>query len=738
MINTETSMEIKIQEAFEDMLETCQAQEEDKKRITYAFKMANKGHTGMVRKSGEPYIFHPIAVAKIVAEEIGLGTDSVICALLHDVVEDTDITLDDISKEFNREIAHIIDGLTKIKGVFEEKGWVERQAESVRKILLTLGQDIRVILIKIADRLHNMRTMDSMPKHKQFRIASETLYIYAPIAHRLGLYKIKSELEDLCMKYTQTNIYKDIARKLNEKKVERESYIAEFIAPIRKSLEENGFGKFRIFGRPKHIFSIFNKIRSKKVEFNEIFDLFAIRIILEVDGDLQKEKAECWRCYSIITDCYKSKTERLRDWISTPKGNGYESLHTTVMGPRGKWVEVQIRTERMDRVAERGVAAHWRYKGHKSSAQLDNWLEGIRDFLSNKSGENAIEFITDFRHALYDSEVYVFTPKGDLKSLPKGSTVLDFAFEIHSEIGCRCLGAKIDGHLKPISYELKDGDQVEILTSKKQHPTEEWLNYARTSRARTKIKSELKNRKKQEAEMGKEILERKLRSLKVKYNKNVINELVNHYKMPDSLEFFYQIATKGFDLNELKKLKFKGDKIVIVKEKAPEAIDQEKLAARYKGPAAEDVGINVFGGFADRIDYSIASCCKPIPGDDVFGFITISKGIRIHRTDCPNSTDLINKYPYRIVSTKWAKQSKDLLFMTSLKINGIDDVGLVNKLTSIISSDLKLNMRSISLDAKDGIFEGRIIIFVKDKSELNVLIKKLKNVEGIFSVDRLS
>ncbi len=741
MIKTQVYNEEQVRAAFEDMLETCSVRNaNERKRIEYAYKIAEEAHRGMARKSGEPYILHPIAVAKIVSEEIGLGPTSVICALLHDVVEDTDISLDDLQKAFNREIAQIIDGLTKIKGVFESKNWVEQQAESVRKILLTLGDDIRVVLIKIADRLHNMRTMDAMPSHKQIRIASETMYIYAPIAHRLGLYRIKSELEDLSMKYTNREIYSDIARKLNEKKNEREAFIKQFIDPLKQKLTEHGFKEFRIFGRPKHIFSIWNKIKTKKVSFENIYDLFAIRIIVDVHGTMEQEKAECWKVYSIITSLYQPKPDRLRDWISTPKGNGYESLHTTVMGPHGKWIEVQIRTERMDKIAERGVAAHWRYKGHKSNGKFDIWLSKIRDFLASKDTDSAIEFITDFRHNLYESDIYVFTPRGDIRNLPHGASVLDFAFDVHTEVGSSCIGAKIDGHLYPITHKLKNGDQVEILTSKKQKPNEEWLNHTITSRARTKIKSILKNAKRKEAEIGKEMLERKLRNLKVRFNKNVINELVHHFKMQDSLEFYFAIATNKFDLKQLKDLTFNGDKIVVKKEKETQSINEEIINKRIRDNTPKDDGhaISVFGGFADRIDYSVASCCEPLPGDDVFGFITISKGIRIHRTDCPNANDLRQRYPYRVVSTKWAKQSQDVLFLTNIRINGMDDVGLVNKLTSIISDELKLNMRAISLDAKDGIFEGKITVFVKNKQQLSQLIKKLRAVEGIFTVERLS
>ncbi|OWY23134.1 bifunctional (p)ppGpp synthetase/guanosine-3',5'-bis(diphosphate) 3'-pyrophosphohydrolase [Sphingobacteriales bacterium UPWRP_1] len=726
-----------IKAKYHEMITFCGVLSEyDRKRLDSAFELALIQHEGTRRKSGEPYIYHPIAVARIVAEEIGgLDVTSIICALLHDVVEDTPITLEYIEKHFSHSVAKIIDGLTKITGFFEKRNLANKTAENLRKLLLTLGEDIRVILIKLADRLHNMRTLNSMPENKQLTIASETLFLYAPLAHRLGLYRIKSELEDLAMKYTEKDLYKEIATKLQNTKKVREEYIAAFIAPIVERLPKIGITKFRVFGRPKHIYSIANKIKHKEVPFEEIYDLFAIRIILDLPSQAD-EKSICWNVYAMVSDLYNPNPDRLRDWIASPRSNGYESLHTTVMGPNGKWVEVQIRSERMDAIAEKGIAAHWKYKGGKSEGKYEKWLEKVRELLSEKS-ENAVEWLNSFRHELYESEIFVYTPKGEMKFLPVGASVLDFAFEIHTDLGCSCIGAKIDGKLQPISYKLKNGDQIEVLTNKKQNPSEQWLNFTVTGRARSKIKSFLQNERRIVAEAGKEMLERKLRALKLNYSQNVINELVNYFRFSDSLDFFYAIATEAFDLAELKNIKFNGEEIDYTqKGKKPTPIDDGEIQLKGDEIAASD--ISIFGGFADRVDFSIANCCKPVSGDEVFGFVTIGKGIRIHRTDCPNARQLITEYPYRVVSVKWGKSASDPLFLASLRINGIDDIGLVNKITNIISGELKVNMRSISLNARDGIFEGEIHVFVKDNTQLKQLIKKLREVEGVYSVTRIN
>ncbi len=719
-------------EASKQLLIACDpANEAEKERIERAIAVAYDAHKGMMRKAGGPYILHPIEVAHIVASEIGLGATSVICALLHDVVEDTDLTLEDLQREFGAKVTHIVDGLTKMK--VYNKSWVVQKAENFKKILFALGKDVRVILIKLADRLHNMRTMDAMPSHKQELISNETLFLYTPIAHRLGLYRIKSELEDLSIKYTQRVIYKEIAGKLAETKRSREKFIKEFIEPVREKLKEGGIGGFAIYGRPKHIFSILNKMRNKGVRFEEIYDLFAIRIVIKADG--KEGKALCWKAYSIVTDLYRPNPGRLRDWISNPKSNGYESLHTTVMGPKGKWVEVQIRTVIMNEIAEKGVAAHWKYKGGRAEGQFDDWLQKVREYLQNPQG-TAVDLLHDFRHNLYVNNIYVFTPRGDVRTLPSGATILDFAFDIHTDLGCTCIGAKIDGKLYPISHKLKSGDQIEIITSKKQKPSEDWLNATVTSKARTKIRQVLKSEKRKVAEMGKEILARKLKSIKVQMSNNLIEELAHYFKYQDRLEFLYQIAQKKFDFSQLKQLNIVGEKIVVSREIKPNTINVEELNIPTSEP--DDVDIHIFEGFADKVDYSIANCCSPMAGDEVFGFITVGKGIRIHRKSCSNALDLCTRYPYRIVKIRWNKANKDVLFLTHIRINGIDDIGLVNKLTSIISSELKINMRSISLDARDGLFEGNIEVYMKDNKELKLLMKKLGRVEGIHKIERIS
>ncbi|MCB0514579.1 MAG: bifunctional (p)ppGpp synthetase/guanosine-3',5'-bis(diphosphate) 3'-pyrophosphohydrolase [Bacteroidetes bacterium] len=722
----------RIQTAANHLIATSRAKlgEDAVPDIQKAVNLAIEAHSNQRRKSGEAYIFHPIAVAQIVVDEVGLGKDSVIAALLHDVVEDTDVTLEYIEKLFGTVISRLVDGLTKIKGLTHQSSEVAKQAENLRKILLTLSEDIRTILIKIADRLHNMRTLNSLAEIKQVRISSETLYIYAPLAHRLGLYAIKTELEDLSLKHTRPQIYKDIAKRLEQTKRDRELYINEFITPINKLLEENHIENARIFGRPKSIHSIWNKIRSKGVEFEEIYDLFAIRII--VDVPLHEEKAACWRIFSIITDVYRYNPDRTRDWISFPKSNGYESLHLTVLGPSGKWVEVQIRTKRMDEIAEKGVAAHWKYKGGKSDVALESWLVRVREFVKNPTSTNAVDFMNDFKHNLYDADIFVFTPKGDLKMMPSGSSVLDFAFEIHTEVGSHCLSAKVNGKLCPISYKLKSGDQVEILTSSKQKPNEDWLNYTVTSRARSKIKAILKEEIRKEGQNGKEIFERKLRALKLPYSIALVDDLVNYFKTGDSLNFFYQIATGGFNLDELKKLTFVGGRLKNLTAKKASVVNEE---------VANDAALNreadilIFGGM-DNIDYSIARCCNPQSGDPVFGFITINQGIKIHHQNCPNAADLRKNYSYRIVTTKWNKQNNNVAFLTGLRVIGMDNVGLINRLTKIISDEMKINMRSISFDTDSGVFEGNITVYVENNTQLKKLIKRLYEVEGVQNVKR--
>jgi GTP pyrophosphokinase len=697
----------------------------DRKLIRNAFEIAAEAHKTMRRKSGEPYILHPLAVARIVVEEIGLGVRSTICSLLHDTVEDTDISLEDVQTQFGSEIAKIVDGLTKISNVMDINA--SQQAENFRKILLTLTDDPRVILIKLADRLHNMRTMDSMKQEKQLKISSETVYVYAPLAHRMGLYNIKTEMEDLAMKYLEPGTYREIARKLSETKRERTRYINEFIKPLQEKLTQAGIS-FEMYGRPKSIHSIWNKMKKKGVSFEEVYDLFAIRII--VDSAPEKEKEECWKVYSMITDEYTPSPERLRDWLSNPKSNGYEALHTTVMGPQGKWVEVQIRSHRMDEIAEKGLAAHWKYKeGAQEENRFDKWLAQIREVITNQEVDS-VDFLHDFKLSFLAEEIYIYTPKGDVKMLPVGATALDFAFAVHSEVGVKCIGAKVNHKLVPISHKLRSGDQVEIITSNKQKPSEDWLNFVVTAKARAKIKDSLKEEKRTIAEDGKYTLQRKLEGLGVPFNQVNIDELVSFYKLASPLELFYGITVKSIDLKELKEFKINGDKL-----EAPKPVRQLEAKPEYNPAAKKDTELIIFGESSDRIMYTLANCCKPIPGDDVFGFVTTGKGLTIHRTNCSNAARLLANYGHRIVKTKWAK-NKEISFLTGLKIIGMDDVGVVNKITTIISGDLRLNISAITIESKEGVFEGTIKLFVHDKEELDELATRLKNLSGIHSVER--
>lgn len=713
---------------YRALLRACKPtmQKGDKKEIRKAFNMALESHKDMRRKSGEPYIYHPIAVAQIAAEEIGLGTTSIVCALLHDVVEDTDITLEDIEREFGKKTAKIIDGLTKISGVFDYNSSL--QAENFRKMLLTLADDVRVILIKLADRLHNMRTMDFMPRQKQLKIASETIYLYAPLAHRLGLYAIKSELEDLSMKYLEPDTYKYIATQLNEKKAERNLFIKKFVEPIEEILAEQGLVA-NIYGRPKSIHSIWNKMKKKNIPFEEVYDLFAIRVIL--DSPPEQEKADCWKAYSIVTDLYRPNPDRLRDWVSSPKGNGYESLHTTVMGPKGQWVEIQIRTLRMNEIAEKGFAAHWKYKESSNDNGLDQWIMKVREMLNNPEA-NALDFLDDFKMNLFSDEIFIFTPKGALIQLPLGATALDFAFEIHTDIGAKCIGAKVNHKLVPLSYKLQNGDQVEIITSGKQTPKEDWLNIVVTAKAKSKIKSSLKEEKRKIAEQGKETLERKLKSLKITYNTDNLNKLSYFFKLPSTQELFIGVAQGKIELKDLKDYLASEKEIESRGTVRNDGQQIEALLNKVKGPESD---VLLIGEDLQKIDYNLAACCNPIPGDDVFGFVTVNEGIKIHRTNCPNAAQLMANYGYRIVKAKWNRQ-QELTFLTGLHIIGIDDVGLINNLTKVISNDFKVNMRSITVDTDNGIFDGSMMIYVNDKEHLDRLIENLMEVKGITAVTR--
>ena len=712
---------------YKSLLRACadKINKEDKKEIRKAFNLAVEAHKKMRRKSGEPYIYHPIAVAHIAAKEIGLGSTSIICALLHDVVEDTDYNLNDIEKLFGKKVAKIIDGLTKIQDVFDKN--VSMQAENFRKMLLTLSDDVRVILIKLSDRLHNMRTLDAMPKAKQLKIASETLYLYAPLAHRLGLYSIKTEMEDLGLKFTKPEVYKAIAVGLKDTKEERKKYIGKFCKPIKEKLKEINLD-FSIKGRPKSIFSIRNKIVTKGVNFDNVFDKFAIRII--VDSTIENEKSDCWKVYSIVTDFYKPNPDRLRDWISTSKANGYESLHTTVMGDDGKWVEVQIRSKRMDEIAEKGYAAHWKYKqeGSKENS-LDVWIDNIRELLENPES-NAIDFIDDFKLNLYSGEIYIFTPGGDLKTLPKGATALDFAFSIHTDVGLKCMGVKVNGKLVPLSHPLSSGNQVEVITSSKQRPRKDWLRFVITARAKSKIKSALKEDQKRISEIGKEIAERKLRHLKIKFTPQTETELIKHFNTGTSLELYFRFGSGAISNTEIKqfsKLKNSGW--------------YQKIRNKIYGPPVfkikEEVNkkVIVFNDDDEVLDYEMAKCCNPISGDVIFGFLTVVDGIKIHRTDCPNAIQLRANYAYRILKSKWINKD-EIDFIATISIKGIDSLGLMNKVTQIISNQMNVNIKSINITSDDGVFEGIITLKVHNVAFLKELTTKLQKVEAITSITR--
>jgi guanosine-3',5'-bis(diphosphate) 3'-pyrophosphohydrolase len=715
--------------AYRGLLRACKRSRdrEDTKIIRKAFDVAMEAHKDMRRKSGEPYIYHPIAVARICAEEIGLGTTSIVCALLHDTVEDTDMTLENIEAMFGKKARMIIDGLTKMSGVFDQS--TSLQAENFRKMLLTLSDDVRVILIKLADRLHNMRTLGSMRRDKQLKIASETSYLYAPLSHRLGLYSVKSELEDLSLKYKEPEVYAEILGKLKKGQAVRTRFVNRFISPLKRELVTEGFN-FEIKGRPKSIYSIWNKMRKKGIPFEEVYDLFAIRVILDIP--LESEKPLCWRVYSIVTDFYQPNPDRLRDWVSTPKGNGYESLHTTVMSPTGKWVEVQIRSKRMDDIAEKGYAAHWKYKeASENESGLDVWLDRIRDMLDNPE-ENALDFIDDFKMNLFSDEIFIFTPSGELRTLPAGATTLDFAFDIHSQIGAACIGAKVNHRLVPLSHELKSGDQVEIITSTKQKPKSDWLDFVVTARAKTKIKTSLKEEHKITAIDGKEILQRKFRQLKAGFNGENVTILVNHYKLDSATELYYRIAKGNIDLKAVKKLMGKGGNLKpkVVRRK-PGNVAQ--LVTNVKGK----VDLLVIGDSLEKIDYTLAPCCNPISGDDVFGFVTVQDGIRIHRVSCPNATALMSNYAYRIVKARWSSQEL-IEFQTGIRFTGIDEVGLVNQITRVISTQNNVNMRSISFATNDGVFEGTVMVFVHDTDHLDRLMINLKKVNGVLKVERIT
>lgn len=710
-----------------------------------AFELAANAHASAVRKSGEPYIFHPLAVAQIAVGELGLGATSAACALMHDVVEDTDVTLDDIEHQFGPKISAIIDGLTKISTVFDN---VEKdhsvQAENFKKMLLTLGEDLRVILIKLCDRLHNMRTLETVSEKTRLKIASETLYIYAPLAHRLGLNAIKSELEDLSLKYTEPELFKEIRDKLAESKKSREKYIKEFIEPLKPELEAAGLNLAEIKGRPKSIYSISRKMKMQQIPYEQVFDLFAIRIVIDSNSTL--EKADCWRAYSIITDKYRSQGNRLRDWLSNPKSNGYEALHTTVLGPNNKWVEVQIRSKRMDDIAERGLAAHWKYKAQsteKVSLQeeaFDNWLNRVKETLENQE-LSALDLVDEFKITLLGEEVYIFTPKGDVKNLPLGATALDFAFSVHSEVGWHTIGAKVNGKLVPINHSLKNGDIVEILTTQKARVNSSWLTQVNTGRAKSKIREWLKAEKLKMAGMGKEILQRKFKSQKIDWNEKNALIINKYFGLPSAQELYHGIGDGAIKLDKINLKEiiegFSKENV----NKSAEVIkskDEKRKIAEENIKKKKNKASSIIIGDDFEMTYSLAKCCNPVPNDPIFGFITVGEGVKIHRTDCPNATRLMSQYGYRIIATQWRTGGYSEPFSALLSVNGIDDVGIVSKITDIISKDMQVNMRSINIQAKDdGTFEGRVEVMITDTKHLEALKEKISGAHQFIQVKRI-
>ncbi|MCC7299080.1 MAG: bifunctional (p)ppGpp synthetase/guanosine-3',5'-bis(diphosphate) 3'-pyrophosphohydrolase [Bacteroidia bacterium] len=704
-----------------------------------AFDLAAKAHEGTLRKSGEPYIFHPLAVAQIAVGELGLGATSAACALMHDVVEDTEYTVEDIEQKFGTKIASIIDGLTKISTVFDT---VEKdssiQAENFKKMLLTLGEDLRVILIKLCDRLHNMRTLGTVSEKTRLKIASETLYIYAPLAHRLGLYAVKTEMEDLALKYTEPELYKEISGKIAESKNSRQKYIKEFIEPINIELQKSGLEITEIQGRPKSIYSIAQKMKKQNIPFEEVFDIFAVRIV--VNSPYFLEKADCWKVYSIISDKYRSHTNRLRDWLSHPKSNGYEALHTTVLGPMGRWVEVQIRSKRMNDIAERGLAAHWKYKqGNEVStpqdAAFENWLNLVKETLENKD-LSALDLVSEFKFSVLGEEIYIFTPKGDVKNLPIGSTALDFAFAIHSEVGKSTIGAKVNNKLVPINHVVKNGDIVEIITTQKPRVNPDWLHIVITGRAKSKIREHLKAEKSKQSSLGKEIIERKLKNQDQVFNEKNIAILTKYFNMGSAAEFYHAVAMgdiKSEKLRFAEILSNKGVKSEISETKQPENKKKKPVTERKK-PAT---GMIVIGDDFE-MDYSLAKCCNPLPGDSIFGFITVGEGVKVHRVNCPNATRLMSQYGYRIIPTLWRTDGYNKPFEAKLSVSGIDDVGIVSRITDIISKDMEVNMKSINIRGKDdGTFEGQLEVFLLNVEHLEQLMEKIKGTHQYIEVKRL-
>ena len=701
----------------------------DRKLIRLAFNTSVDAHKHQRRKSGEPYVFHPIAVAKIVASKIGLDATCIAAALLHDVIEDTEYSENKIQKLFGRTISKIVVGLTKISKLKKEKN-VSLQAENFRKMLLTLNDDVRVILIKIADRLHNMQTLDVMNPEKQIKIASETLYIYAPIAHRIGLYDVKLELEDLGLKYTEPEIFNEIKNKIEQTKDEQDKYIKNFSRRISEKLRKEDLS-FKISGRPKSIFSIKDKIVKKNISFEEVYDKFAIRVVYK--SEPETEKFIAWKIYSIITDYYTPNPLRLRDWITSPKSNGYEALHITVVGPNSKWVEVQIRSNRMHEIAEKGYAAHFMYKqGKQNDKGLEGWLNRLQEVLEN-SETSALDFVEDFKLNLYSNEIFVFTPTGELKSLPKGSSALDFAFSIHTGLGLKTRGIKVNGKIVPLSHELKSGDQIKIIKSENTKPSANWLDYVKTSRAKAKIRIALNEEKKLLAEDGKETLRRKLKQLKIDFNEKNINELANYFNLRTSLDLFYRVGIGKIDNTSLKKFSASNNRLFnFIRKKIS---TKKSEISHTEKEIKNNFDQLVFTNNEEKLDYTLAKCCNPIPGDNVFGFLTVQEGIKVHKKTCSNSISLQSKFAYRIVKAKWV-DSTQVDFKSIIRISGIDNIGIVSEITKIISTNLNINMKKMSFDTVENTFLGKITLNVKNKNILEKLIQRIKKINGIEKVVR--
>jgi guanosine-3',5'-bis(diphosphate) 3'-pyrophosphohydrolase len=722
---------------FDTLLEVMEPslQDGDKSYLEKAYNLAVDAHKYQRRKSGEPYIFHPIEVARICFEEIGLGPTAIVCALLHDVVEDTPVTLEDIKEQFGPKVTVIVDGLTKLDGTYDIDVSESPQAENFKKVLSTLIVDVRVVLIKMADRLHNLRTIDAQAKHKQLKIAAETEYIYTPLAHRLGLYNIKTEFQDICLRITDPQTYEEISHKLSDTDQARNKYIEEFIKPLEDELKHLGV-PFRVLGRCKAISSIYNKIKENKVTFEEIFDIFAVRIIIDVPTD--KEKSFCWQIYSIITDVYKPIPERLKDWVTTPKGNGYESLHTTVIGPKGRYVEVQIRSDRMDEIAERGFAAHWKYKGIKKQENVyDHWLDNIREILDAKHS-NAMEFINDFKTNLFSEEVYVFTPKGEMRIVPKGATALDFAFEIHTDVGYHASAIKVNNKLVPMGYKLNNGDQVHIVTNKNQKPNEDWLKMVITGKARSKIRSAMKEERRKIGEFGKEALERKLKNLKIDFEDNV-DTITKNLGFKTRIDLYYALSQDEARITDIKNYTIENGKIVFKKEEEDEtksAPVAEELKKLQRPSKTNKSNILVNGEPADMYQYSLASCCNPVQGDEIFAYLTANQGLKIHRTSCSNATHILANFGYRVLKADW-EDSVNSNFIVELVVTGVDSgPGVIQMLTNELSNKLGINIKTFSMEGKEGFYEGKIGIVVLNKDQLNIVVQALEKLPGVSSVVR--